>query len=294
MKTIIAGTVVWLVSIVSIGYAQPTMMTGNDANVYGFKMHYTESGSGPPIILMHGLWGGLNEWRRTIPALAADFRVIVLDQIGFHGSDKPEATYHNALLAQFLVGFIEALRLQDVTLMGHAMGANTATYTAVHYPHLVGRLVLVDGAGYRNPNRDPTKPLTASQLGFRRIVTGSTLEATRNFLKRRVYDPSLVTDRWTRTAFTMWLTSARAIEDMLTEGGDVTEEEMQTIKAPTLIVWGKEDRAFPLQNADRLHADIEGSYRVVFENTGHLPHLEKPAEFNRIVHEFLTTGKVSP
>jgi len=259
-----------------------------DIAVYGFNMHYAEMGQGDPIILLHGLWGGRNEWRHTIEPLSQNYRVIALDLIGFHGSDKPEATYHNALLAQFLAGFIEAMGFDNAILMGHAMGGNTATYTAVHYPHLVERLVLVDGAGYRNPNRDPTAPPSAGMLRMRRIVTGSTIEATYTFLKRRVQDESLVTDAWAEEAFTMWLTSARAISDMLGEGGDVTEEEMKTIKVPTLILWGREDRAFPLRNADRLEADIEGAEKVIFDDTGHLPQMEKPDEFNQAVIEFLT------
>ena len=258
-----------------------------DITVYGFNMHYAEMGQGDPVILLHGLWGGRNEWTHTIEPMAQDYRVIALDLIGFHGSDKPEAKYHNALLSQFLAGFIEAMGYDKVTLMGHAMGGNTATYTAVHYPDLVERLVLVDGAGYRNPNRDPTAPPSAGMLRMRRITTGSTIAATRSFLTRRVQDKSLVTDAWAEEAFSMWLNSARAIGDMLGEGGDVTEEEMKTIKVPTLIVWGREDRAFPLRNADRLEADIEGAQKVVFDDTGHLPQMEQPDEFNRVVLEFL-------
>ncbi|MBT5876397.1 MAG: alpha/beta fold hydrolase [Candidatus Latescibacteria bacterium] len=258
-----------------------------DVSVYGFNLHYAEAGQGSPIVLLHGLWGGRNEWQHTIGPLAESHRVIALDLIGFHGSDKPEATYHNALLSQFLVGFIEALKLEQVTLMGHAMGGNTATYTAVHYPQHVAQLILVDGAGYRNPNRDPTAQPSAGMMRMRRIVTGSTVATTRNFLKRRVKDQSLVTDAWAEEAFHMWLNSARAISDMLGEGGDVTEEEMKTITVPTLIVWGREDGAFPLKNADRLEADIAGSVKVVFDNTGHLPQIEQPDAFNRVVLDFL-------
>ena len=85
----------------------------------------------------------------------------------------------------------------------------------------------------------------------------------------------------------MWLGSARAISDMLGEGGDVTEEEMRGIKVPTLILWGREDRAFPLKNADRLEADISGAVKIVFDDTGHLPQMEKPDAFNKAVRAFL-------
>ena len=79
---------------------------------------------------------------------------------------------------------------------------------------------------------------------------------------------------------------------MLSEGGDVTEEEMRTIRVPALSVWGKEDQVFPLSNADRLNQDIAGSYKVIFHEAGHLPQVEVPDKFNRVVYEFLTTGKV--
>ncbi len=277
----------WLLCLPGLSTAQAINILEKDIEVYGFNMHYAEAGQGPPVIVLHGLWGGRNEWDRNIEVLAADFRMIVVDQIGFHGSDKPDVSYHNALLGQFLAGFIEAMDIPRATLMGQAMGANTATYMAVHYPHLVERLILVDGAGYRNPNRDLAKPPSERQLRFYRVATGSTLSATQNFLKRRVFNKALVTESWAEEAFTMWLRSARAIQGMLRDGGDVTEEEMQTISVPTLIVWGEEDGVFPIRNADRLSLDIKGSIKVVFPETGHLSQLEKPEAFNKIVRDFL-------
>ena len=277
----------WLFCLPGLATVQAINIVEKDIEVYGFNMHYAEAGQGPPVFVLHGLWGGRNEWDRNIEVLAADFRMIVVDQIGFHGSDKPDVSYHNALLGQFLAGFIEAMDIPRATLMGQAMGANTATYMAVHYPHLVERLILVDGAGYRNPNRDLAKPPSEQQLRFYRIATGSTLSATQNFLKRRVFNIALVTESWAEEAFTMWLRSARAIQGMLRDGGDVTEEEMQTISVPTLIVWGQEDGVFPIRNADRLSLDIKGSIKVVFPETGHLSQLEKPEAFNKIVRDFL-------
>jgi len=206
-----------------------------DQRVYGFNIHYSEAGEGSGILLLHGLWGGTNEWEAVIEPLAERHRVIAMDFLGFHGSDKPEAQYHNALLAQFLAGFMEALDLRDVTLMGHAMGANAATYMAYHHPDRISALVLVDGAGYRNPGRDLSAPMSEGMVNFRRVATGSSIAATERFLKRRVLNPALITRDWAEEAFTMWLRSARAIGDMLREGGDLTEEQMREIALPTLI-----------------------------------------------------------
>jgi pimeloyl-ACP methyl ester carboxylesterase len=274
------------------GYSWSAELEHRDVEVYGQTIHYSEAGSGPALILLHGLWGGLNEWQPIIEPLSVSNRVIVMDFIGFHGSDKPDVHYHNALLSQFLVGFIEALDLDQVTLMGHAMGANTATYTAYHHPGAADALILVDGAGYRNPDRDLGEPLSAGMIRFRRVATGSSLAATRGLLERRVADPDLVTDAWVEEAFALWIDSAKAIGDMLAEGGDLGEEEMRQIDLPTLIVWGAEDKVFSPDNAERLRGDIEGSVVQVIEGAGHLPQVEKTDAFLGAVLPFLEiTGR---
>ena len=251
------------------------------------KISYTEYGSGPPVLLLHGLWGGLNEWLPVVDALSESHRVIAMDFIGFHDSDKPDLKYSNAVLSRYLAGFISELGLRNVTLMGHAMGANAATYTAVHHPANISRLVLIDGAGYRNPNRDLSKPPSEGMLRFRKVATGDTPESTRGLLERRVLDKALVTDEWVEKSLAMWRNSAQAIGDMLFEGGDLTEDEMRRIGIPTLVVWGSDDAVFPIENAERLHADIEGAQVRIIEGTGHLPQIENPDEFLSAVVPFL-------
>ena len=258
-----------------------------DVNVYGQNIHYAETGEGPVVILLHGLWGGLNEWQPIIGPLSQSNRLIVMDFIGFHGSDKPGVQYHNALLSEFLVGFIDALALSDVTLMGHAMGANAATYTAFHHPGYVSALVLIDGAGYRNPERNLTSMPSPEFMRFRRIATGSSLASTRGLLERRVADNSLITDAWVKEAFGLWVNSAAAIGDMLREGGDLTEAEMRQIEVPTLVIWGAEDRVFSPDNTARLRNDIAGSEIRIIERSGHLPQIEQPTAFLDAVRPFL-------
>jgi len=264
-------------------------VTHRDITVFGQSIHYAEAGSGPPLILLHGLWGGLNEWEPIIEALSQSNRVIVMDFIGFHGSAKPDVQYHNALLSQFLAGFIEAMNLNDVILMGHAMGANTATYTAVHHPENLRALVLVDGAGYRDPDRDLSKAPSEGMIRFRRMATGSDLESTRSLLERRVGNKSIVTDAMVEDAFGLWVNSARAIGDMMTDGGDVTDEEMRQIDLPTLIVWGAEDQVFSPDNAQRLSTDIERTEVHVIAGSGHLPQIEQTDAFLEAVIPFLTS-----
>ena len=284
MKSIIPAFVLLSLSVAG-GAAD---LQQQDVEVYGLNIHYAEAGRGPTVVLLHGLWGGLNEWLPIVDKLGERHRVIAMDFIGFHGSDKPDTQYHNALLSQFLAGFMQALDLDDVTLVGHAMGANTATYTAVHHPERISRLVLVDGAGYRNPDRDLSEPLSSRMLGFRRVATGSSLAATRGLLERRVLDTSVVTDQWVEEAFGLWLNSAGAIGDMLLEGGDLTAGEMQQIQLPTLIVWGAEDKVFSIDNVARLEADIAGAETVIIEDSGHLPQIEQTGAFLDAITNFLS------
>ena len=86
------------------------------------------------------------------------------------------------------------------------------------------------------------------------------------------------------------------MQESLANGlGGIAEDEMRNIKAPTLILWGKYDQALgpPERTGERLHRDISGSRLVVIDNAGHLPQLERPEEFNRIVRQFLKTGTVA-
>jgi pimeloyl-ACP methyl ester carboxylesterase len=276
-------------SILTLPVVAAAEIAQKDITVYGQNIHYAEAGSGPPVILLHGLWGGLNEWAPIVDPLSETHRVIVMDFIGFHGSDKPDTQYHNALLSQYLAGFIKAMNLTDVTLMGHAMGANTATYTAVHHPENLKALVLVDGAGYRSPDRDLSKTPSEGMIRFRRVATGSSLESTRGLLERRVENKSIVTDAWVEEAFGLWVNSARAIGDMMTDGGDVTEEEMREIGLPTLVVWGAGDKVFPPDNAERLKVDIENAEVHVIEGSGHLPQMEQTDAFLDAVVPFLNS-----
>lgn len=280
-----------ILSLLASPVVSATDVVQKDIIVYGQNIHYAEAGSGPPVILLHGLWGGLNEWQPIIEPLSQSNRVIVMDFIGFHGSSKPDTDYHNALLSQFLAGFIQALGLSDVTLIGHAMGANTATYTAIHHPENLRALVLVDGAGYRSTDRDLAKPMPEGMIRFRRTATGSSLESTRGLLERRVKDKSIITDAWVEEAFAMWVNSANAIGDMMIDGGDVADEEMRGIRLPTLVIWGAEDKVFSPDNASRLKTDIEQSEVHIIERSGHLPQIEQTDAFLAALFPFLkSTG----
>jgi len=264
-----------------------------DVTVLGFKLHYLEAGKGAPVVLLHGLGGDGSRWGPNIEPLARDFHVFALDQIGFGQSDKPLANYHTGMLAEFLVGFLKAVNVPKASLVGNSMGAGVALYTAAKIPEVVDRIVLADGGGFRTAGDRPAAPPTPEQLHRQQIQNSVTREETREFFRILFHDKSLVTDKMVDDQLAMRLRSAFTITKVQESGakglGSLTEEQVRGVKAPTLIVWGKYDELANPAGADRLERTIPGSRKVIIDDCGHMPQLEKADEFNRIVRDFLTT-----
>jgi pimeloyl-ACP methyl ester carboxylesterase len=279
--------------------AQPrTSAAAKDVTVFGFKLHYLEAGRGAPIVLLHGLGGDGSRWAPNIDPLAKDFHVFALDQIGFGESDKPLANYHTGMLAEFLVGFLKAVGVPKASLVGNSMGAGVALYTAATFPQVVDRIVLADGGGYRSESgRAAGGAPTPEALHRRQIQNSVTREETREFFRILFHDKSLVTDKMVDDQYSMRLRSAFTISKIQESGekglGSLTEAQVRAVKAPTLIVWGKYDELANPAGADRLEQAIPGSRKVIIDNCGHMPQLEKTEEFDRLVREFLSASRTS-
>jgi pimeloyl-ACP methyl ester carboxylesterase len=272
---------------------------GKDVTILGFKLHYLEAGRGAPVVLLHGLGGDGSRWGPNIGPLAKDFHVFALDQIGFGQSDKPLANYHTGMLAEFLVDFLQAVHVPKASLVGNSMGASVALYTAAHFPNAVDRIVLADGGGFRAAGAAAAAPAPATPEAIRRrqLQNSVTRAETREFFKILFHDKSLVTDRMVEEQYAMRLRSAFTISKMQEAGekglGVLTEQEVRGVRAPTLVVWGKYDELADPSGADRLASTIPGATKVLVDNCGHLPQLEKSEEFNRIVREFLAPTKAT-
>jgi pimeloyl-ACP methyl ester carboxylesterase len=285
-----------IVAAVLAASAQPPAgVASRDVTVLGFKLHYLEAGRGAPVVLLHGLGGDGSRWAPNIEPLAKDSHVFALDQIGFGDSDKPLANYHTGMLAEFLVGFLKAVGVQKASLVGNSMGAGVALYTAARFPQVVERIVLADGGGFRSATAGPSAPPTPDALHRRQIQNGVTRDETREFFRILFHDKSRVTDKMVDDQLAMRLRSAFAITKIQEAGekglGSLTEADVRAVKTPTLIVWGRYDELANPAGADRLERTIPGSRKVIIDNCGHLPQLEKADEFNRVVREFLMQGQ---
>jgi triacylglycerol lipase len=263
--------------------APPTVE--KDTTVFGYRLHYRETGQGPTVILLHGLGGDGSRWTATTAALADDCRVIALDQIGFGESDKPLVNYHHGLLAEFLVEFMRTIDVPKASIVGHSMGAFVGTYVAVHHPDSLERLVIVDGGSLETP------PRPAHLI---RIQNGTTLAETREYFELMFHDKSRVSDQLVRDNYMRRLrvgfTISRMQESRVNRIGFVNQEQAAKIDAPTLILWGKHDQLLPVADAELLSRVIPNSRLIVLQKSGHIPQIEQPEEFNESLYEFLTTG----
>src|SRR5882724_9994808 len=269
--------------------AQKVPPVAKDATVFSYKIHYVEAGRGAPVILLHGSGGEGARWMPTIKGLASEFRVIAPDQIGWGASDKPMTVYHSGVFAEFLARFMKEIGVPKATLIGQSMGAGVALQMAVNYPQLVDRMVLVNGGGFRSANEAPRAG--APDWHARQISNAGTLAESREYLEKMYYNHSLITDQQVESNLILRLRSAYTAESLQIANarglGGVTEEEVRGIKAPTLLVWGANDKLSPPVNADKLNAAIAGSRKVLIDKAGHYPFIEHPEKFNQAVREFL-------
>jgi triacylglycerol lipase len=249
------------------------------ATVLDQHIHYVEAGRGQPVILLHGLGATKETWLPSLGALAAKYHVYAIDQIGFGRSDKPYLDYKIATFVDFLHGFLVAQNLGKVTLVGNSLGGWIALEFAVQHPDLVDRLVLVDSAGLTFLRPAPVD------------LNPSSLAATRALMEALFYDKKLVTEPIVRQVFADHLRNNDGYTIQRTFAGFASPQfedaRLGSIRAPTLIVWGREDELIPLASGEKLRDGIAGARLAVLDHCGHIPQVEKPAEFTRAVLEFL-------
>ena len=256
-----------------------------EITVFGTKIHYVEAGSGPTLILLHGLGGNTQVWALNISALAEKFRVIVPDQIGFGKSDKPLINYRIATYVDFLDQFCKQLKIERALLVGGSMGGWVAAAYTIAFPQRVERLVLVDAAGFAPPANFDTRTLYG--------LNPSTREGMKQLAAKVFYNKLFTTDAVIDQVLAQRIgagdgyTINRIIESII-RGEDFLDNRVKSIKQPTLIVWGREDGLTLLADGQRFKKEIPNSTLLVINQCGHVPNVERPAEFNAAALKFLT------
>ena len=265
----------------------PAPLVEHRATVFSQRIRYVEAGAGPALILVHGLADSLEVWRAEIDVLARRHRVVALDQIGFGLSDKPLLSYRAQTLVDFLDEFMRVLGVQHATLVGNSLGGWIAALMSIEHPERIDALILVDSAGMASlPGALGPKVLRALRLAS---VEDLQVLGPLSFADPRFYTPGEAL----RKAFAERVAAGDGytigqIMDSISRGDDVLDGQLDRIRCPTLVVWGREDRLIPLRFAEQLHQGIPGSRLTVLDRCGHEPQVECPAAFGGVLQDFLS------
>lgn len=264
-------------------------------DVAGVRTRVLEAGEGPPLVFLHGTGGHLEAYTRNVAVLARHFRVIALDMLGHGYTGRPDYPYTIDRLSDHIIGTLDALGIDRVSLSGESLGGWVAAWTAAHHPDRVQRLVLNTPGNIRN------KPEVMEK------VRESSLRAVRepSFVRARIewlfLDPSQVTDElvalrstiYGRPGYERTMEHIVAVQDWETRRPYAWDPSWcGKIKAPTLLVWTDHDPTGGVDEAQLLLEWIPQSSLYVIENAGHWPQWEQPEEFNRLHVEFFAHGVV--
>ena len=270
-------------------------MKTHDVLVDGIRLHVTEAGEGPALVLLHGLSATHYNWEHTIPAFADRWRVIAPDLPGHGRSAKPDAPYTIDFYAGVIRSLGRTLGIREAVVMGNSLGGQIAVELALAYPAWTRALVLAAPAGgFSSPLRAFGWVIgAAAKPGLLRALLPRSLgrcfydrscpgyEARRRLLAERLEHEDY--PHFARAV-------ARSVAGALAAGN----QPIARLTQPTLLVWGENDSIVALSGSRRLVQALPHARLHVLPRCGHLPMLEHAEHFNRIVGEFLSTVEAAP
>ena len=259
--------------------------------------YWAAGDKGSAVVLVHGLGGFAENWVNNVNALAQQHRVYVPDLVGFGRSDKIPLTHDINVLVKFISDFMETINIDKASLVGNSLGGGLVLRFALDYPEKVEKLVLADNAGMGRDVISDFKLCSVPLLG--ELLTSPSLKGTARLWKKIVYDTALITPELVNLAYGFISQPGAkkallaAIRTGINLGGQRANlvnpllSRLNTITAPTLIVWGKQDRIIPVAHAQIAVQKIPGARLEIFDHCGHMPQLEHPDRFNKLVMDFL-------
>jgi len=268
------------------------------AQVKEGTIFYGVAGEGPPVLLIHGFGGEIWVWEKQVSPLSKRYRLYIPDLLGHGYSDRPKIDYTPALFIDSIREVMDQLGVQRAHLVGNSMGGGIAWAFALTHPERVEKLVLIDSIPpdlvpeVRNPSfrrflairKLPLLPQLAVALHTRGMLRATLMEMVFNdrLITDAVVERQYQIGRIEGTAHVMTST-ARQVEEVKRYAG-----ALETLGAPTLIIWGEQDEVFPVAVGKQLHASIKGSELLVIKGSGHMPMWEHPDETNQAILEFLS------
>jgi pimeloyl-ACP methyl ester carboxylesterase len=282
--------------------AAPEFHALREIVLHGHRVFYRSSGSGPVIVLVHGITSTSATWEKLLPHLAEHFTVIAPDLLGHGESAKPRGDYSLGAYASGVRDLLIALGHERATFIGHSLGGGVAMQLAYQFPEHCERLALVSSGGLGRditpllraasvPGSELVLPLLANE---RLIGVGRAVGRVLGRVGLRVHTDvgevlrghASLSDGAARSAF---LHTLRTIVDPRGQRVDASDRLYLAQAVPTLIVWGERDPIIPVEHARTAHRLVPGSRLEIFPNSGHFPYLDDPLRFVRVLIDFMGT-----
>ena len=260
-----------------------------------FTRYYDSGGNGEAVILLHGLALSIEIWGKIIDGLKDKFRVLAFDFPGFGQADKPNVNYDSEFFGEQIIAFMDTLNIENAHLIGSSLGGSTLVRLSKKHQHRMNKIILMAPGGFgRECNiimRAPSLPLIGYILGTpsyssnkfsmslsmadKNNVTHELLETITKYSSMKGYQRAFI--RCVKSGIGPF--GVKNVESF--------RECARNIKCDCLIIWGKQDKVFPLFHANIAHELIENSKLAVIENCGHYPHWEQAESFLKYTIDFL-------
>jgi len=247
----------------------------------GQTLAYLKQGRGPAVVIVHGIGGHKEDWQATMAVLAGQRTVYAVDMIGFGGSAKASKDITVRTQVEAVRALLDAEGVSRASLIGNSVGGWVAATFASLYPARVDKLVLADAAGFKAMFEGPSPvnfypDSVAEMQQLLRTVAFNPAAHTPEFAQRALAALDASGDKQAAEAVFKGLFVSPRLEDV-----------MPGIAAPTLVIWGAQDKLFPPGLADMISGNIRGSRKVLIDSAGHFPQLDNPPAFHKAVAEFL-------
>lgn len=239
------------------------------------KFQYIEEGNGHPIVLLHGLFGALSNFRDVINHFSDNYKVVI-PLLPIYELPVKETSV--ASLAEFLKEFLEHKGYDKVTLLGNSLGGHVALVYTVAYPAKVHSMVLTGSSGLYESAMGDTFPRRGDK------------DYIKDKVKLTFYDPINATDELVEEVFEIVNNREKVLRTLALSKSAIRHnmrDELKNIQIPVCLIWGKNDTVTPPQVADEFHELLPQSDLYWIEKCAHAPMMERPQEFNKYLGDWL-------
>lgn len=243
------------------------------------KFKYIEVGTGEPLVLLHGLFGALSNFRHLIDYFSPNYKVIVPILPLFELD-----IFHTSVggLAKYVHRFMEARGYNNVHLLGNSLGGHVGLVYILKHPERIKTITLTGSSGLFENGMGDSYP----KRGDREYIRKKT--------QLTFYDPTMATEELVNEVFEITNNRIKVIKIIALAKSAIRNnlgEELNQIKQPTCLIWGNNDTITPPFVAKEFHKLLPNSELHFVDKCGHAPMMEVPSEFNVILQQFLTKNK---